>query len=125
MAIQPTDNLIIERGGTHYKAPVSQLPSGGGGGATYGTAIIDFGAFPGSNEATVVFADAAIGAGAKVQAFIASDATTGDHTANDHKYAPLFIHLTAQPDAGVGGNIYARSQEKMQGTFAVRWQWAA
>ena len=32
MAIFPTDNLRIERGGEHYKAPVSQLPSGGGGG---------------------------------------------------------------------------------------------
>lgn len=28
MAIQSTDNLIIERLGTHYKAPVSALPSG-------------------------------------------------------------------------------------------------
>ena len=124
MAIQPTDNIIIERGGAHYKAPVSQLPSGGGGGSTYGTATIDFGAFPGSNEATISFADLGVTGGANVQAFIASDATTGDHTAKDHRYAPLFIHLTAQPDAGVGGNIFARSQEKMQGTFAVRWQYA-
>jgi hypothetical protein len=30
MSILPTDNLIIERSGTHYKAPVSALPSGGG-----------------------------------------------------------------------------------------------
>jgi hypothetical protein len=123
MSILPTDNLIIERSGAHYKAPVSALPSGSG--ATYGTATIDFGTFPGSNEATVSFADAGVPAGAKVQAFIASDATTGAHTANDHRYAALFIHLTAQPNAGVGGNIYARSLEKMQGTFAVRWQWAA
>lgn len=28
MAILPTDNLIIDRAGTHYKAPVSALPSG-------------------------------------------------------------------------------------------------
>lgn len=28
MAILPTDNLLIERSGTHYKAPASQLPSG-------------------------------------------------------------------------------------------------
>ena len=31
MGILSTDNLIIERSGTHYKAPVSALPSGGGG----------------------------------------------------------------------------------------------
>lgn len=30
MAIQPTDNIIIERGGAHYKAPISQLPVSGG-----------------------------------------------------------------------------------------------
>jgi hypothetical protein len=29
VAIQATDNLIIERSGTHYKAPVSALPGGG------------------------------------------------------------------------------------------------
>lgn len=32
MAILVTDNLIIERSGTHYKAPVSALPMVGGGG---------------------------------------------------------------------------------------------
>jgi len=31
MSILPTDNLIIERLGTHYKAPVSALPGGGVG----------------------------------------------------------------------------------------------
>ena len=33
MAVTSTDLLVIERGGTLYKAPVSELPSGGGGGA--------------------------------------------------------------------------------------------
>ena len=31
MAVTSTDLLMIERGGTLYKAPVSELPSGGGG----------------------------------------------------------------------------------------------
>jgi len=33
MAVTSTDLLMIERGGTLYKAPVSELPSGGGGAA--------------------------------------------------------------------------------------------
>jgi hypothetical protein len=40
MAILATDNLIIDRDGTHYKAPVSALPSGGGGNALGGLATI-------------------------------------------------------------------------------------
>jgi hypothetical protein len=31
MAILSTDNLLVERGGVHYKAPVSALPAGGSG----------------------------------------------------------------------------------------------
>jgi len=90
-----------------------------------GTATIDFGAFPGSNEASVSFVDASIGATAKVEAYFMAADTTVDHTANDHKYAPVFISLTAEPTDGVGGTIYARSPEKMQDTFAVRYVWAA
>jgi hypothetical protein len=89
-----------------------------------GTATLDFGAFPGSNEASVTFADATIGAGAKVEAFIMANDTTTDHTAADHRYAGQFFSLTAAPNAGVGGTIYARSIHKMQGTWAVRYVWA-
>jgi hypothetical protein len=99
--------------------------AGGGGSSAAGAAVIDFGAFPGSNEASVSFADAAIGAGAKVQAYIMAGDTTGDHTANDHRYAGALFSLSAIADAGVGGVIHARSLHKMQGTFAVRWAWAA
>jgi hypothetical protein len=97
---------------------------GGGGGATYGTATIDFGAFPGSNEALVTFADTGVGAGSKVQAWIMADGVTIDHDAADHRYAPILFSLSALPTAGVGGTIYARSFYEMQGTFAVRWSWA-
>ena len=91
--------------------------------AATGTATIDFGAFPGSNEASVTFSDAAVGATSKVEAFIMGADTTADHTASDHQYAGQLFSLTAKPTAGVGGTIYARSIHKMQGTFAVRWVW--
>ena len=91
-------------------------------GAT-GTATIDFGAFPGSNEASVTFADTGVGAGSSVEAFIMAADTTSDHTAADHRYAGELFSLTALPTAGVGGTIYARSVHKLQGAFAVRWVW--
>lgn len=40
MAVLSTDLLMIERSGTLYKTPVSDLPSGGGGGGTAGITLI-------------------------------------------------------------------------------------
>lgn len=53
------------------------------------------------------------------------DDTTVDHTAQDHRYAAALIGLTCgTPSAGTGFTIYARSTEKLQGTFALRFVWA-
>ena len=95
--------------------------------AAVGVAEIDFGAHPGSNEASVtVSGQAAITAGASVEAWIMADDATVDHTADDHKYAPLFLHLTCgAATAGAGFTIYGRSAEKLTGKFAVRWVWSA
>ena len=91
-----------------------------------GTAVIDFGAFPGSNEATVVVTgQSGISSGSKVEAYFMADDTTGDHTAKDHRYADLLIGLTCGGIVGgTGFSIYALCTEKMQGTFQVRWVWA-
>jgi hypothetical protein len=97
--------------------------AGGGSGVTHGTATIDFGGAPGSNEAGVAFADAAVLAGSKVRAYFMAGDSTADHPAADHRYAPLFIHLTALPTAGVGGMIFARSEHKMHGQWVVRYTW--
>jgi hypothetical protein len=89
-----------------------------------GTAIIDFGAFPGSNEATVaVTGQGAITAASDVEPYFMAEPTS-DHTALDHAYASRFISLTSDiPTAGAGFNILARSEHLMQGTFNVRWVW--
>lgn len=91
-----------------------------------GTAIIDFGSYPGSNEASVaVTGQTTISATSKAESFIMADDTTADHTANDHKYAPIFITPTCgTPVAATGFTIYGRSTEIMQGTFALRWVWS-
>lgn len=89
-----------------------------------GTAIIDFGT--GSNEASVVVTGiTSISGTSKVDAFVMADDTTSDHTANDHKYFPIFVGLSCGAVvAGTGFTIYARSAEKLTGTWSVRYVWA-
>lgn len=91
-----------------------------------GTAVIDFGAYPGANEATVaVTGQTGIGAASKADVFVMGEDTTSDHTASDHRFADSLMALNAgTPTAGVGFTIYATSGHAMQGTFQVRWVWA-
>jgi hypothetical protein len=91
-----------------------------------GTVVLDFGSFPGSNEASVAVTGlATIGASAKAEAFIMADDTTSDHTAADHRYAAVLVGLSCgTPVAATGFTIHARCLEKMQGTFNIRYVWA-
>lgn len=91
-----------------------------------GTATIDFGGHPGSNEASVaITGQAAIGTGSSAEAWFMADDTSADHTAADHRYAATFISLTCgTPTAATGFTIYGRSHEKMTGEWSVRWVWA-
>jgi hypothetical protein len=51
--------------------------------------------------------------------------STSDHTTSDATYAAALIGLSCGvPTAGVGFPIYARSTEKLTGTFKVRWVWS-
>lgn len=90
-----------------------------------GTAVIDFGAYPGSSEAQVaVTGQTEILSTKKAEAWITAEATS-DHTINDHAYASALVALTCSvPTDGVGFTIYARCLDKMQGTFNVNWVWA-
>jgi hypothetical protein len=89
-----------------------------------GTVTIDFGVFPGSQEAAIAFADATISGTSKIEAYVMAGDSTTDHTANDHKYLGLWVTFTAEPIAGVGGTIYARALDKMTGTFKLRYIWS-
>ena len=63
-------------------------------GAT-GAATIDFGAFPGVNEASVAVTGlTTIPADAKAEAWLMGSDTTSDHTANDHRYAARFLSVS-------------------------------
>lgn len=90
-----------------------------------GTATIDFGAAPGSNEASVaVTGQTAITATCKADAFVMADDTSTSHTASDHRYFEVFAALSCgTPTAGTGFTIYARSTQKLTGTWTLRWVW--
>ena len=54
-----------------------------------------------------------------------ADDTTATHTASDHRYVGLFMSLTCgTPVAATGFTIYARSSDKLTGTFSLRYVWA-
>jgi hypothetical protein len=89
-----------------------------------GTATIDFGVFPGAQEASITFTAATISGTSKVEVYVMAGDSTADHTINDHRYLPILAHFTASPSAGVGGTIYGRALIKMVGTFALRYVWA-
>lgn len=88
-----------------------------------GTAEIDFGAFPGSNEASEVVAAVGVTPATHVEAWVMGDDTTTDHTAADHRYFPVFAALTTE--AGTDQfTVYGRSTQKMQGAWAFHYVWA-
>lgn len=90
-----------------------------------GSAVIDFGAYPGSNEASVVVSgQSSILATSSVEAWLMAE-VQGTHTVNDATYASLLTAIVCSvPTASTGFTIYARSVEKLQGQFKVRWVWA-
>ena len=91
-----------------------------------GTSTIDFGAYPGSSEASVVVTgQTGISATSKAEAFIMGDDTSSSHTAADHRYLSALMGCTCStPTAGSGFTIYARALDKLQGTWTLRWVWA-
>ena len=102
-------------------------PGGGGGGTTVntGSATLDFGAAPGSNEASVAVTGlTTILATSKVQAWVMGEDTSLDHTASDHRYFPVFAGLTCgTPTAATGFTLYGRSTQKLTGKWTVRYLW--
>jgi hypothetical protein len=88
-----------------------------------GSAELDFGA--GSNSASVAVTGlTGITALSKAEAWIMGDDTSADHTAEDHRFFPVFAALTCgTPSSGVGFTIYGRSSQQMQGKWTVRYVW--
>lgn len=90
-----------------------------------GTAILNFGGHPGSNEASIaVTGQGTISATSNAEAYVMAEIYS-THTANDHAYFAMLAKLTCgTPTAATGFTIYARSPEKLTGDFKVHWVWA-
>lgn len=87
-----------------------------------GSAVLDFGATPGTNcVTTTVTGQAGILAGSQVEAFIMSEATAG-HNAYEHTVAPIKL-TCGNIVPGTGFDIYAVTDWRLDGTFNVRWVW--
>ena len=71
-----------------------------------GIATIDFGVFPGSNEASIaVTGQTTISTTSKCEAFVMADDTTSDHTAADHRYFAALVGLSCgTPTLATGSN---------------------
>lgn len=90
-----------------------------------GQATVNFGTWPGSNEASVAVAgQATISATSSAEAFMMAE-VSGVHTAADAAYAALFVALTCSvPVAATGFTINARCADTLTGTFLLRWVWS-
>jgi hypothetical protein len=128
LALNYTDGLLYYKDSGNVIQVLNPAAVGGGGGTTLykGTATVNFGSFPGSNEASVaVTGQTQIGSTPEIKVFVNGSDTTTDHTASDHQYLPLLASFTAGAVvAGTGFTIYARSLEKLQGTFKLTWEWS-
>lgn len=88
-----------------------------------GTVEVDFGAWPGSNEASVTVSATGVTAASHVEAWVMGNSATTDHTESDHRYFPLFAALTTEPGTG-DFIVHARSTQKLQGLWEVHYVWA-
>lgn len=80
---------------------------GSAGVGTWGTAVIDFGGFPGAADASVaVTGQAGILTTSLVEAWLDCRGDSADHTADEHMLAELDIHVT-NIVAGTGFTIHA------------------
>lgn len=89
------------------------IPGGSGSGAT-GTAVLDFGAFPGTGDTKVVVTgQAGILAGSIVNAWIRPVATA-DHTADEHILEPIRV-IAGLIVPGTGFTIYGINANPLLG----------
>ena len=91
-----------------------------------GTALLDFGVFPGTNEASVaVTGQASILSTSKAEAYMMGDDTSADYNAADVRYLAALVGLTCgTPTVGVGFTVYGRSTEQLQGKIPLRYVWS-
>jgi hypothetical protein len=92
--------------------------------ATQGTAVLNFGAFPGGSNASVtVTGQAGIVAGSLVEAWVRPVATA-DHSADEHIVDPPRV-IAGDIVPGVGFTVHGFSvnTKRHHGQYTVAWVW--
>jgi hypothetical protein len=110
--------------------PIIRSPGGGfvatlgGQPSRFGVATINFGAFPGSTDASVaVTGQTDILAGSSVFASLRATATA-DHSVDEHVVEEMDV-LAGSIIPGTGFTIYARTRNTaISGQWSVAWSWA-
>lgn len=90
-----------------------------------GKAVLDFGAFPGSTDASIaVTGQAGIVAGSLVEAWVFPQATA-DHSSDEHIVDPPRM-IAGDIIAGTGFTIYGFTQNTQRhiGRYTVAWVWS-
>lgn len=96
-----------------------QTPSAGPGGLNVGTATIDFGAFPGSSDASVtITGQSGIVSGSVVNAWI-YPADSADHSADEH-WVETITATAGGIVAGTGFTIWARNTSQLNEPLSYR-----
>jgi len=90
-----------------------------------GSAVLDFGAAPGTNTAEIAVTTP-IPAGASVRAWFQSEGNA-DHNEIEHRLIfPSRVGLTCGAITdGVGFTVYAETELRLTGDVTCRWQWSA
>lgn len=91
-----------------------------------GTAILDFGAFPGASDAkTVIVGQSTITASANIEPWIRR-AATADHSEDEHSMTSMLVSA-GDIVPGIGFTIYGVSDEPFEtllvGQYSVGWAW--
>ena len=118
-----TGQVLKKSSNTNYDYAWAADATGSSSGGA-GTTTIDFGAFPGTTDATVdVTGQTDIASGSVVQAWI-SPADTADHTADEHWVETIKV-LAGNIVAGTGFTIYGLATDEAfrYGTWNVAWRW--
>lgn len=87
--------------------------------ATQGTAIINFGAFPGASDASVFVPSAAIGSGSLVEAWLSGNTASADHSIDEHLAETIKI-VACDIVAGIGFTIRAFNTNQVSEPFSAR-----
>jgi hypothetical protein len=119
----PSVGEVLKWNGTAWVND-TDATGGSGGGATGGTATLDFGAAPGSSTASVaVTGQASILSGSRIRAWV--QGSTADHNEYEHtRIFPGRVGLAAgDVVAATGFTIHAETELRLTGDVAVAWEW--